>query len=67
LTASPWQPALIAHAGARFVGFRGLSLYRESSASILTVKLGAFLAIREDIFLQILDIIERRSRRIAAP
>jgi len=54
-------------ARARFVGFGGPSLHIEISAYILTAKLGEFLAIREDIFLQIMDIIERSGGRIAAP
>jgi MscS family membrane protein len=54
-------------ARARFVGFGGPSLHIEISAYILTAKLGEFLAIREDLFLQVMDIIERSGGRIAAP
>ena len=54
-------------ARARFVGFGGPSLHLEISAYILTAKLDEFLAIREDIFLQIMDIIEHSGGTIAAP
>jgi MscS family membrane protein len=54
-------------ARARFVGFGGPSLHIEISAYIRTAKLDEFLAIREDICLQIMDIIERSGGRIAAP
>ena len=54
-------------ARACFVGFGGPALHIELSAYILTAKLDEFLAIREDIFLQIMDIVERSGGRIAAP
>jgi MscS family membrane protein len=54
-------------ARARFVGFGGPSLHIEISAYILTAKLDEFLAIREDIFLQIMDIIACNGGKIAAP
>jgi MscS family membrane protein len=54
-------------ARARFVGFGGPSLHIEISAYILTAKLDEFLAIREDIFLQIMDIIACNGSKIAAP
>jgi len=55
------------NARARFVGFGGPALHIEISAYILTAKLDEFLAIREDIFLQIMDIIERSGGKMAAP
>jgi MscS family membrane protein len=54
-------------ARARFVGFGGPSLHIEISAYILTAQLSEFLAIREDIFLQIMDIIARSGGKIAVP
>jgi MscS family membrane protein len=53
-------------ARARFVGFGGPSLHIEISAYILTAKLDEFQAIREDIFLQIMDIIASNGGKIAA-
>ncbi len=49
----------------RFVGFGGPSLQIEISAYILTARLGEFLATREDIFLQTMDVIGRSGTKLA--
>jgi MscS family membrane protein len=51
----------------RFVAFGGPALHLEISAYILTAELDTFLAIREDIFLQIMDLIEHSGGKMAAP
>jgi MscS family membrane protein len=51
----------------RFAGFAGPSLHIEIFAYILTASLGEFLAVREEIFLQIMDMVSATGCKFAPP
>lgn len=51
----------------RFVGFRSFSLEIEVLAYILSADYSVFLAIQEDLLLQIIDIIEASGTSVAFP
>jgi len=52
-------------ARARFAGFGGASFQIEVSAYLLTPQLGEFLALREEIFLKIIDIVTQMGSKFA--
>ena len=54
-------------ARARFAGFGSSALQVEISAYVLTASLNEFLAIREEIFLTIVDAVTAAGSRVAAP
>ena len=53
-------------AQARFAGFGGPSLQIEISAYVMTASLSEFMAIREGIFLQVMDVVKAGGGQIAA-
>jgi MscS family membrane protein len=53
------------NARARFVGLGGPSFQIEISAYVLTSSLSEFLAVREDLFLQMMDIVSRNTAKFA--
>jgi MscS family membrane protein len=53
-------------ARARFAGLGGPSFQIEISAYVLTSKLTEFLAVREDLFLQMMDIVSRNAAKFAS-